>query len=699
MEKRIRKYFIILITGILLIILISGILLFNSTMQKVYIKQMEQTNKNLAGQISSSFELVIQQISEQVNKLAIYESDFEELVRERKLKIANYINLYGELNQIVMGNQYIHSVYLYSEEEGIFFDSKRGNCFRKERFFDREVLDAVASKYLTSVPPHIINDDVLIYSLIVPLKSNHGNSRYVLSVNIDVGMLYKDVMRWNTGDKEVELYVYDENNAILIAKNFQELNTNISEKQKEISKAFPNRNFWSVLNKKVGTMDAVTYSPSLKSYFYVQVPFSFNFNKMFNNYFLLVIILLLFAAAIIIAYIILCYTTKPIKEVLSDYNDKLLRDMLTGSCHGKDKSLQIVSIMDKYFKYNDYSLLLIDVNENQLEIYKTVSVIMEELPIPAGNLVLKPISIFSSRAAVIVNYNNISAMEQLTNTYLRQLYQKLNEKYYQQVYIAVSSRKTDPALLSIAYMECDEIQQYKLSMTDHIINYQELQGKKNPIIYPGELEKQLINNLLVKNTEGCIFYTRKFLKHILEDDGLLTDIQIKNYIYQLQNEILTRISSLPISIKTSGSSDMKNIHNRSQIHDVLLNFIQSICSEIAKKNPNNESIINEAIIEYIDANLTENDFNLNSISYQFNLNRNYLAKLIKEETSYSFNDYVNMKKISQAKDLLSTTMLTVEEIAHRTGFTYAHYFIKVFKNLEGITPGQFREMHINNNNA
>jgi YesN/AraC family two-component response regulator len=167
----------------------------------------------------------------------------------------------------------------------------------------------------------------------------------------------------------------------------------------------------------------------------------------------------------------------------------------------------------------------------------------------------------------------------------------------------------------------------------------------------------------------------------------------------LQNEILTRISSLPISIKTTGSSDMKNIHNRSQIHDILLNFIQSICSEIAKKNTNNASIINEAIIEYIDANLTENDFNLNSISYQFNMNRNYLAKLIKEETSYSFNDYVNMKKISLAKDLLAATMLTVEEVAHRTGFTYAHYFIKVFKNLEGITPGQFREMQNNSNNA
>lgn len=699
MEKRIRKYFIILILGLLFVILISGIILFNSTMQKVYIMQMEQTNKNLTEQISSSFELVIQQIAEQVNKLAIYDSDFEDLVQERNLKISNRIKLYDELNQIVMGNQYIHSVYLYSEKEGVFFDSKRGNCFKKEKFFDQQVVEAVTFKYLARVPPHIINDEVLIYSLIVPLKSGGANTGCLLSVNVDVDMLYKDVMRRNTGDKEIKLYVYDENNTILISKNYNDLNKNISEKQKEISDFFPSRSFWTVLNENVGVMDAITYSSALKSYFYVQVPFSFNFNKMFNNYFLLVIILFLFVASIIIAYIILCFTTRPIEEVLTDYNDKLVKDMLIGSFYEKDKLLQMASIMDKYFKYNEYSLLLIDVNDNQLEIYKTVSAIMEEVPIQTGNLIMKHISIHGNRIAIIVNYNNVSVMEQLTNTYLRQLYQKLNEKYYQQIYIAISSGKMDSALLSIAYMECDEIQQYKLSITDHIINYRQFQEKKNPIIYPVELEKQLVNNLLVKNAESCIFYTNKFLKHILENDGLLTDIQIKNYIYQLQNEILTRISSLPISIKTSGSSDMKNIHSRSQINDVLLNFIQSICSEIARKNPNKESIINEAIIEYINANITENDFNLNSISYQFNLNRNYLAKLIKEETSYSFNDYVNMKKIAMAKDLLTTTMLTVEEIAHRTGFTYAHYFIKVFKNLEGITPGQYREMHTNNNNA
>ena len=35
--------------------------------------------------------------------------------------------------------------------------------------------------------------------------------------------------------------------------------------------------------------------------------------------------------------------------------------------------------------------------------------------------------------------------------------------------------------------------------------------------------------------------------------------------------------------------------------------------------------------------------------------------------------------------------LTVSEASEASGFSYAHHFIRVFKSLEGITPGQYRK--------
>lgn len=170
MEKRIRKYFIVIISGILLCILTLGSILFTSTMRRVYLDQMERTNENLAEQIRSSFELVIQQISEQVNKHTIYESQLGQFVRESQVTVVNYIYLYEDLKQIVLGNQYIHSVYLYSEEDQTFFDSKRGNRYTIGEFYDQTVAEAIQSNYRANVWPHLIRGDVLVYSFAEELK-------------------------------------------------------------------------------------------------------------------------------------------------------------------------------------------------------------------------------------------------------------------------------------------------------------------------------------------------------------------------------------------------------------------------------------------------------------------------------------------------------------------------------------------------
>nr|WP_248927978.1 helix-turn-helix transcriptional regulator [Paenibacillus hamazuiensis] len=57
----------------------------------------------------------------------------------------------------------------------------------------------------------------------------------------------------------------------------------------------------------------------------------------------------------------------------------------------------------------------------------------------------------------------------------------------------------------------------------------------------------------------------------------------------------------------------------------------------------------------------------------------------------SFVDYINSKRIEQAKLLLGSTSLSVADISDRVGFASSNTFIRVFKRHEGITPGQFRQ--------
>ncbi|MNE86684.1 HTH-type transcriptional regulator YesS [compost metagenome] len=58
----------------------------------------------------------------------------------------------------------------------------------------------------------------------------------------------------------------------------------------------------------------------------------------------------------------------------------------------------------------------------------------------------------------------------------------------------------------------------------------------------------------------------------------------------------------------------------------------------------------------------------------------------------NFSEYVARRKMQKAKELLLKTNLPIAEIASRTGYQAVKYFNKLFKEHEGMSPGQYRSM-------
>lgn len=68
----------------------------------------------------------------------------------------------------------------------------------------------------------------------------------------------------------------------------------------------------------------------------------------------------------------------------------------------------------------------------------------------------------------------------------------------------------------------------------------------------------------------------------------------------------------------------------------------------------------------------------------------YLSSLFKRSTGVSIVRYTNQLRIKAAKTLLSNFDAPVKETAFSCGFSDEKYFMKVFKQLEGITPTQYK---------
>jgi AraC-like DNA-binding protein len=79
------------------------------------------------------------------------------------------------------------------------------------------------------------------------------------------------------------------------------------------------------------------------------------------------------------------------------------------------------------------------------------------------------------------------------------------------------------------------------------------------------------------------------------------------------------------------------------------------------------------------------------IAAELNVSPNYLSALLKVLTGQSTQQHIHDKLIAKAKEKLSTTDLSVSEIAYALGFEHPQSFSKLFKTKTNLSPQAFRQ--------
>ena len=93
---------------------------------------------------------------------------------------------------------------------------------------------------------------------------------------------------------------------------------------------------------------------------------------------------------------------------------------------------------------------------------------------------------------------------------------------------------------------------------------------------------------------------------------------------------------------------------------------------------------------YLDENFSERIV-LDDLCNQFYISKYYLTHSFKDQFGMSITNYLLSVRITKAKQLLRFSNKTVEEIGYETGIGAPTYFSRVFKDVEGVSPSQYRE--------
>lgn len=121
----------------------------------------------------------------------------------------------------------------------------------------------------------------------------------------------------------------------------------------------------------------------------------------------------------------------------------------------------------------------------------------------------------------------------------------------------------------------------------------------------------------------------------------------------------------------------------------LIDFFGRIAAFVAKKQTHKSHSLASLIQEYVEANYTS-DLSLENIAEEMDISVKYASRVFKDKFGVNLTDYISGLRVAKAKELLSQTNMSIQDISENLGYFSRTTFLRTFKKLEGISPQEFR---------
>lgn len=222
----------------------------------------------------------------------------------------------------------------------------------------------------------------------------------------------------------------------------------------------------------------------------------------------------------------------------------------------------------------------------------------------------------------------------------------------------------------------------------YIIGNQEYTAQKDDIVLyrPNETQKYI--------------YTanHELLAYWIHFDGTIVESLMKNF--HLHDLKIIHLTDTTIAFTKTIKRIMNEInasHRFSQ--DIISGELYTLLAKLAQfnyLNNNNFSKIDE-IIDEIKINFSDNTSN-QDYAYKCGLSLPHFLRCFKQVTGTSPLNYKLNIRVNHAKQLITSTELSINQISQVVGFNDPFHFSRYFKKLTGHSPKEYREMFSKNIN-
>ena len=208
----------------------------------------------------------------------------------------------------------------------------------------------------------------------------------------------------------------------------------------------------------------------------------------------------------------------------------------------------------------------------------------------------------------------------------------------------------------------------------------------------GSYEKLLYEAMREGNYTQAVHALEKYIKHLkeyyipqreVEDilDNILERFVLDYSIY-LEND---KEQLETIMDKYNKSTLIDEYY--SLINELIYIICTSSMGQVRDKNYRKEIV---EIMDYVEGHIGEK-ITLSAIASHINMNESYISRLFKHETGLNIINYINIRKMEKAKELLSEKDMIVKDVAYALGFEEQSYFNRMFNKYFGVNPKEYKK--------
>lgn len=347
------------------------------------------------------------------------------------------------------------------------------------------------------------------------------------------------------------------------------------------------------------------------------------------------------------------------------------------------------------FKHSSYRLLTLKpickmqfTNEqNRILIEQITKYCEDRLNHGCYTIIHKPVEM---KIYMLINYSNSIDFEHL----IRDFFENLKARFFQYCDLSLGMSRETNNLMQISKHEAD----YALRQT---------LNEGNNRVYDYE---KLPQNLVKLPADSIIDEFSSYIE-------IVNIERIKNLFSNLSSYISDRATDLDSFIELIHRITEKfvkalcQLYNREVEDGIIYKEMDSIITygqtkrDIVRKI---ERLICERLKEYKDSELSretnfvreakeyvgnhlEENIALKDICDVLCMNPSYFSSQFKKYTNQNFTEYLALKRVERAKELLKENRLSISQIGERFGYHNARNFSKLFRKIVGIKPSEYRK--------